>query len=141
MIDLTGEGRLGPGAVKTDTGRATIFSTVVVIVALTVVMESGIWGAINVTELPGAVMSGVVATLCATLLGVCIAVLPHVVRPRGVAFDAYGIHFWFGRDWDVLTWQEIAACGIAYALAPEKESLPTSLTDVAVGLAEKQLDK
>jgi hypothetical protein len=131
--------RLSADSVKVDIGRASIIAIVMAVVVLGGLAAAGVYAALDTQDSKERVIGFGVAVLFATPLVLMLVVLPKLLQPRGLVFDADGVRYWRGSTWLLLAWHEVAAVGIGYEQPPDLPSLNLSLEDAVKGYVTDKL--
>lgn len=134
MTDNTlGEPVFSPDAHRLDLGRTNLIA-VLVGFALTAPLT---WACLTVVLDPTAGAARWVGLFFALLFGSLTVLFVFgaraALRPRGVVVDVTGIWFWHGKDWDRITWSQMARAGVSFELPPGVPAL--SLQDKVSGWA------
>jgi hypothetical protein len=130
---------LSADSVTVDIGRASILAIVMAVVVLGGLAAAGLYAALDTRDSTERAIGFGVAILFASPVVLMLAVLPKLRRPRGLAFDRDGVHYWQGSTSLLLAWHEVAAIGIGYEQPPELPSLSLSLEDAVKGYVADKL--
>ncbi len=119
MTNSGGHFQLAAEAIKVDIGRgsrkvATIWVPVFVVLSAASV-KAALDGKDEATTAIGYAFAAFFAMpALLTLLN-----LKKLLRSRGLAFDARGVHYWEGGAWAHFEWQEVAGVGIGFEEPPK----------------------
>jgi hypothetical protein len=128
----TGYQRFTPGAVTVDIGRGNKFAAITGAVVFALLVAAAMYAAVTAEEITVLVVGIFFAVLFAIPTVILIVNYRFLTQPRGLVFDARGVHAWHGSHWTAIPWQEIAAVGIGYEEPPKKPEVHLSVQD-AIG--------
>jgi hypothetical protein len=119
MAESVDDGRLGAGAVKVDIGRGSRIVILIGVPLGALLSACSVYAALDARDRATAVIGYSFAAFFAVPVLISLAGLRRLLRPRGLAFDGRGVHYWEGGSWTLLGWEDIAAVGIGYEQPPE----------------------
>jgi hypothetical protein len=119
VTDLAIDTRFGSGAIKVDLGRGSAIAIAIGVPLLALTEFGFVYVVIDTDDTGTKIVGLVFAAIFGLLLLFVLMMLPHVWKPRGLAFNERGVHYWERDTSNFLGWESIAAIGIGYEQPPE----------------------
>jgi hypothetical protein len=132
VVDSGDQHGLGAGAVKVDIGRGSLIAVLILIPICTLLSGACVYVALDAPDRGTAVIGSCFAAFFGAPVLIALVTLRKLLRPRGLAFDGRGVHYWEGSSWTLVAWQDIAGIGIGYEEPPEftaRQHLANQLLD------------
>jgi hypothetical protein len=132
VVDSVDQHALGAGVVKVDIGRGSLIAVLISVPLLTLLSGACVYAALDAADRGTAVIGYCFAAFFAAPVLIALVRLSRLLRPRGLAFDGRGVHYWEGSSWTLVAWEDIAGIGIGYEEPPEftaRERLANELLD------------
>lgn len=112
-----------PSAVKVDLGRGSAVALLILLPVWAAMSAGAIYTVVTAEETMVAIIGSFFALFFAIPLLFALINLKKLLAPRGLVFDARGVHYWQGGTWAWLPWEAVAAIGIGYDQPPELPAL------------------
>jgi hypothetical protein len=123
-------------AIEVDLARGSGKALLVLLPLLLGLCSASVYAAVDAHDRSVLIVGCCFAAFFGVLLCGVVKAIPRLVQPRGLVFDARGVHFWRGSAWDLLPWEDVAAIGVGYEQPPRVPTLSLSRY-----LARKMLDE
>jgi len=118
VSNAVGSFHIGTEAIKVDIGRSSR-KTVAISVPLFVLLSAlSVLAARDGQDVGTTAIGYAFATFFALPALIALLNLKKILRSRGLAFDARGVHYWEGDSWAHFHWNEVAGVGIGFEEPP-----------------------
>jgi len=109
----------GPEAVKVDISRGSIVTILIGAPLCGLLSAAAVYAALDAEDNVTRGIGFFFAVFFAVPALMMMVGLPKLIRPRGLVFDAHGVHYWQGTSSTLVPWDELAAVGISYEEPPK----------------------
>ena len=114
---------MSDGRVKVDLGRGSAVALVTLLPVWILLCAAAVYAVVDAEETMVAIIGGFFALFFSIPLVLVLFHLKKLLAPRGLLFDARGVHYWQGETWALLQWDAVAAVGIGYDQPPDLPAL------------------